>query len=219
MPSPIYGFPQLTGTTSERVSTNLTFQYVESLFGSAPTGINVSTPPSSPEDGSVYLINGTPTGIWTGKAGEVGVYTSSGWFYTTRHPYFNYVSSSWVPSSLLSFASIGTRNTFTQSQGVAPVALTDGATIPVDAALSNNFTVTLGGNRQFLNPTNMVAGYIYNYFIGQDATGNRVPTWDTDYNFGDDGVPTPSTGANKVDWLSFYCNGTQFLFAGIKKGF
>ena len=40
------------------------------------------------------------------------------------------------------------------------VTLTDGATITPDFSTSNNFTVTLGGNRTLANPTNIVAGQL-----------------------------------------------------------
>ncbi len=121
MTSPIYGFPELTGTTSERVNTNLTFRYIESLFGSAPTGVNVFTPPTAPTDGSVYLVNSgglgnptPPTGIWSGKSGQVGVYTSSGWFYTNKHPNYTYVSDVWSVGGLgTTNLSVGNRTSTT----------------------------------------------------------------------------------------------------------
>jgi hypothetical protein len=97
MTSPIYGLPELTPTTVERTNTNLVVRYLESLVGAVPT-VNVSTVPSSPSDGSVYLINGVPTGIWSGKAGQVGIYTISGWFYVPTHPKYQYASGTWVSS-------------------------------------------------------------------------------------------------------------------------
>ena len=251
MPSALYGLPELTGTTVERTSTNLNFRYIESLFGSVPTGVNVSTPPGIPTDGSVYLINSggvgnptPPTGIWSGKAGQGGIYTSSGWFYTNRHPQYTFGSDVWTQASgggggaattnasllttgTLNDARLSTNvpllvakvNTFTKAQGVAPIALTDGASIAVDLSLSNNLTITTAGNRAFANPTNMVAGHSFNLFVTQDSVGTRVPTWGSAYKFGTNGVPTPSTNANSTDWYKFYCDGTNLLFEGIVTGF
>ncbi len=110
-------------------------------------------------------------------------------------------------------------NTYTKAQGVTPVALTYGSTIPVDATLSNSFTVTLGGNGQFLNPTGLINGFIYNYFITQDGTGSRIPTWDTSYSFGVAGIPTLSTAAGKLDWLRFIYIAGKLCFAGASIGF
>lgn len=227
MTSPLYGFPELTGTTVERTATNLNFRYIESLFGSAPTGVNVFTPPTAPTDGSVYLINSggvgnptPPTGIWSGKSGQVGVYTSSGWFYTNKHPQYTFGSGYvWTQTGGGgSGVQLGTVNTFTKSQGIAPVALTDGSNIAVDLSLSNNLTVTTAGNRAFANPTNMVAGHSFNLFVTQDSVGNRVPTWGSAYKFGTNGVPTPSTNANTTDWYQFYCDGSSMIFDRLVKG-
>jgi len=67
-------------------------------------------------------------------------------------------------------------NSFTGAQTVAFVALTDAATITTDAALSNSFGVTLGGNRTLANPTNMRNGGIYNWRIKQPASGGPWST-------------------------------------------
>jgi Protein of unknown function (DUF2793) len=97
MTSPVYGFPELTPTTVERTNTNLVVRYLESLMGAVPT-VNVSTVPTAPSDGSVWLINGVPTGIWSDKAGQVGIYTVSGWFYVPTHPKYLYSSGTWGSS-------------------------------------------------------------------------------------------------------------------------
>lgn len=100
---------------------------------------------------------------------------------------------------------LGRSQTYTAAQGTAQVALTDGATISVNAALSNSFTVTLGGNRTLANPTNTVAGFTYVFRIVQDATGSRTLAYGTNYKFPGGTVPTLSTAANAVDILTCYC--------------
>ena len=47
----------------------------------------------------------------------------------------------------------------------------------------NNFTVTLGGNKSFPDPTNTVDGYFYKYFAGEDSLVDQVPTWKMAYKF------------------------------------
>jgi hypothetical protein len=95
-------------------------------------------------------------------------------------------------------------NIYTGNQSVTPVALTDAATIAVDAALSNNFYVTLGGNRTIGNPTNLTDGMIINLVIKQDGTGSRTGTFASKWDFGLAGAPTLSTGASKIDFVSAY---------------
>lgn len=92
----------------------------------------------------------------------------------------------------------------------APVALTDGVTIAVDASLSNVFTVTLGGNRTLSNPTNLQAGQAFQVIVTQDGTGNRTLAFGTAYKFSGSSTLTTTIGA--IDMLSFRAqNGTTIL--------
>ncbi|HEY9764635.1 MAG TPA: hypothetical protein V6D07_19060 [Trichocoleus sp.] len=109
--------------------------------------------------------------------------------------------------------------TYTQAQSVTTVVLTDGAVISVDASASNVFRVTIAGNRQVDNPTNLTDGETLLICVIQDGTGGRTLTWGANYDFGTDGTPTLSTAAGKMDILSFLSNGSKLFFCGIKKGF
>lgn len=87
------------------------------------------------------------------------------------------------------------------------VDLTDGATIAVDAALGNIFTVTLGGNRTLSNPTNPNRGQKIIIRVKQDGTGSRTLSFDTKYRFSTDlPSPTLSTTGGKTDYLGFIYN-------------
>lgn len=101
-----------------------------------------------------------------------------------------------------------TKNVFTKAQVIDEVTLTDAATVAIDATASNNFQLTLGGDRTIANPTGMVKGQVVNIVLKQDATGNRLATWGSKWDFGLAGVPVLSTGANKIDFVSAYYNGT-----------
>jgi hypothetical protein len=89
----------------------------------------------------------------------------------------------------------------------APVALTDAASILVNAALGNLFTVTLGGNRALANPTNPAPGQRLTFRVTQDGTGSRTLSYGTAYNFGS-GIPAPTltTTAGEWDYLGFLYN-------------
>ncbi len=102
---------------------------------------------------------------------------------------------------------IATDQTWSGSQRNAWVELTDGATVAVDFATSNNFYVTVGGNRTIGSPSNLVAGQSGMLVVEQDGTGTRVTTFHAAWDFGDTGNPTPNTTAAKkavvtyvVDW-------------------
>jgi len=83
------------------------------------------------------------------------------------------------------------------------VALTDGATIALDLSLSNQFSVTLAGNRTLANPTNAVAGLSGTIIVQQDATGSRTLSYGANYKWPGGVAPTLSTGANAVDVISY----------------
>lgn len=112
----------------------------------------------------------------------------------------------------------GLVNTYTKAQGVAPVALTDATTVATDASLSNNFTLTIGGNRTLGNPTNMVAGHVYNWIITQDVTGSRTLAYGSLFKWQGGVIPALSTVAGSVDMVSAMYDGTRLL-ASFGKGY
>ena len=101
------------------------------------------------------------------------------------------------------YAGIDTAQTFTKGQRGEITTLTDGATITPDMADSNNFTVTLGGNRTLANPSNLTAGQSGSIFIVQDGTGSRTLAYGTQYDFIGGTAPTLSTAASSVDRIDY----------------
>ena len=101
------------------------------------------------------------------------------------------------------YAGIDTAQTFTKGQRGEITVLTDGATITPDFADSNNFSVTLGGNRTLANPTNTVAGQSGSLFITQDGTGSRTLAYGTNYDFAGGTAPTLSTTAGAIDRIDY----------------
>ena len=93
--------------------------------------------------------------------------------------------------------------TFTAGQRGEVTALTDAASIATDLALSNNFSVTLAGNRTLANPTNTVAGQSGSIFITQDDTGSRTLAFGTNFKFVAGTAPTLSTAAASVDRIDY----------------
>ena len=112
-------------------------------------------------------------------------------------------------------AVLGTAQQYTRTHNFTATALTDGATVAWDLSQNQVAVVTLGGNRAMGNPTNIVAGAVYILIVKQDATGGRTLSFpfgtsgagNTGYRFAGatsaSGAPTLSTGANKIDILTF----------------
>ena len=93
--------------------------------------------------------------------------------------------------------------TFTAGQRGEVTALTDASSIATDLALSNNFSVTLAGNRTLANPTNTVAGQSGSIFITQDGTGSRTLAFGANFKFVGGTAPTLSTAAASVDRIDY----------------
>ena len=93
--------------------------------------------------------------------------------------------------------------TYTAGQRGEITTLTDAATIAVDFADSNNFSVTLGDNRTLGNPTNQVAGQSGSLFVVQDGTGSRTLAFSSDWEFTGGTAPTLSTAASAVDRIDY----------------
>jgi fibronectin-binding autotransporter adhesin len=92
-------------------------------------------------------------------------------------------------------------------------ALTSSSTITVNCATARVHTVTLGTNTEF-NITNLPTGGTCTIIITQDGAGSRTATFGTD---GSAAVKFPSgssvlsTGANDIDVVSIFNDGTNFL--------
>ena len=110
---------------------------------------------------------------------------------------------------------------FTGYLAPAVFALTDGATITVDASKGNVFTVTLGGYRTLASPTNPVAGQAIRFHVTQDGTGSRTLSYGAAYDFGTAGTPTLTTTAGKMDILGFAYDGglAKWCYLGSGPGF
>jgi len=109
--------------------------------------------------------------------------------------------------------------TFTAAQRGTITALTDGATITPDFAVTNNYSVTLGGNRTLANPTNIAAGQSGAIFISQDATGSRTLAFGSYWDFPAGTAPTLTTTANAVDLLVYTVRTTTSIQAQLIANF
>ena len=114
-------------------------------------------------------------------------------------------------------AELNTAQTFTAGQRAEITALTDAATITANFADSNNFSVTLGGNRTLSNPTNIVAGQSGSIFISQDGSGSRTLAYDSYWDFAGGTAPTLSTAANAVDRLDYIVRTSTSIHAVLTK--
>tara|TARA_Y100000004_G_scaffold165620_1_gene196652 strand:- start:75 stop:584 length:510 start_codon:yes stop_codon:yes gene_type:complete len=116
-------------------------------------------------------------------------------------------------SSLIEQPGLETAQTFTAGQRGEVTTLTDGANISINLADSNNFTVTLAGNRTLDNPSNIVAGQSGSIFVVQDGTGSRTLAFGSYYDFAGGTAPTLSTAASSVDRIDYIVRSSTSIHA------
>lgn len=123
------------------------------------------------------------------------------------------VKSIYTGSDVTSLGEVA--NTDTIDGGVAGTitALTDGATVTPDFDLSNNFSLTLGGNRTLANPSNLTAGQSGVIVITQDGTGSRTLAYGSYFKFPQGTAPTLTTTAAAVDVLCYYVESSTRITA------
>jgi len=103
--------------------------------------------------------------------------------------------------------------------GYSPtITITDGATLSWDTSLGQVAQVTLGGNRTFDAPTNLVNGGFYSLLIIQDGTGSRTISWNAVFDFAGGTAPTLSTAAGAKDLITWRSDGTNMLEVGRSLG-
>lgn len=107
------------------------------------------------------------------------------------------------------------------AQVVAPVTLSDAATVATDASLGTLFRVTLGGDRTLGNPTNMSDGCVYTWEVKQDATGGRGLSFASKWDFGDlpTFYPTPTAGATDVITARYHSSADKLRVLGYAGGY
>ena len=110
-------------------------------------------------------------------------------------------------------ADLDTANNWTKGQRGEITALSDGSTITPNFNDSNNFSVTLGGNRTLANPSNLTAGQSGSIFITQDGTGSRTLAYGSYWDFAAGTAPTLTTTASAVDRIDYVVRTTSSIHA------
>lgn len=61
------------------VSFNHAIRWLHAMVVGHAISISLNTPPGSPNDDDMYRVGASPTGDWSGHAGELALYNSDGW--------------------------------------------------------------------------------------------------------------------------------------------
>lgn len=191
------------------------------LSGTLSANVNVIVPSRS----KMYLIDNGTTGAFTvtvkTSAGS-GVVVPQGKItvvYVDGTNVKPLITSGAVDADTLDgldstqFARTDAFNQFTKGRANTRVALTDAATIDVDASLGEFFGVTIAGNRTFTF-SHAADGSYFELYITQDATGSRMVTWPSNIVWKGGAAPVLTTAANATDKVTFRYNNAASVWYG-----
>jgi len=108
--------------------------------------------------------------------------------------------------------------TFTAAQrgSISAITVASGDTTEtLDFATANNFALTLENTASctLANPSNLTAGQSGSIFVVQDATGGRLLTYGSQWDFAGGTAPTLSTAASAVDRIDYVVRTTSSIHA------
>ncbi len=112
-------------------------------------------------------------------------------------------TTAFVQSASGGSGSVSSVNTWTAGQRAEITTVTDATSLDINLDDSNNFQITLGGNRTLNAPTNQVAGQSGSIFIIQDSTGSRTLTYNTAWDFAGGAAPVLTTAAGSCDRIDY----------------
>lgn len=106
--------------------------------------------------------------------------------------------------------------TFTAAQrGTISTLMPFGTTVTPNFNTSNNYTITLGANLTFANPSNISAaeGQSGSIFLVQDSTGSRTASWGSSWEFAGGVAPVLTTTAGAIDRIDYVVRSTNSIHA------
>ncbi len=77
MTTPNIGLIELSNTAGNYLLANESFAIIDALLGKVVKDKDLNTPPGSPQNGDVYIIGTSPTGLWAGHAKKITFYSST----------------------------------------------------------------------------------------------------------------------------------------------
>lgn len=209
MTTPLLSIPELpTGQNASPETMNEAIRKLEAgAFGPFPIeDDDLLSPPGSPSDGQVYLINGTGSGGWTGHNNSVALYLSTGWVYYAIKEGMAF----WIKdeNKYLIALSASTFQEFTvSSSGITTNVRTVAGTsdTPTIADANGVIEFTNAGAITFTIPTNASVPFPIGTFIELHQAGAGAIT------------PTPAGGVTLDVRSGFSDTAGQFAIAAVRK--
>ena len=75
-----HGWPYLTaGQAQKELTHNEALALIDIAADAAAVSIGSNIPPPAPQVGQCWILGGSPTGAWSGRAESIACWTASGW--------------------------------------------------------------------------------------------------------------------------------------------
>lgn len=161
----------LQNSAANQVLANTTFALLDQLVQAGAVDKDLSSPPGSPANGALYIVGSSPTGAWSGKAGQLAFWLTSvnAWSFIVpkegflvhvndEDDFYKFNGSSW---EVFSGGSSG--------GGIASIVA--GAGIAVDATDPENPIISATGSGGMSNPMTAAGDIIIG---GSSGTPQRL---------------------------------------------
>lgn len=170
-----------------------------------------------PGSGYAYTASGTTLTLSAATSGTDTMYcVFIGKAVQTVTPPANTITAAMIVDGTITASEISSSTSFAFPVQIysAEATLTDGANIDWNLQTQQVAKVTLGGNRTFNAPTNLLAGAFCSLLVVQDTTGSRTITWNAVFKWAGGTAPTLSTGNSAKDLFVFRTDGTNLYEVG-----
>ena len=157
---------------------------------------------------SAFIAANTPSDT----ANSAAIY-ANGAFATANTKVANTSINTWTANQTFTVANVTNQLAVYGQAFQNIITLTDASTITMNLAQTNNFSVTLGGNRILANVANSTAGQSGFLVVRQDATGSRTLSFGSGWRFPSNTAPTLTTTANAVDLIVYTATTTSNVIA------
>ena len=150
--------------------------------------MSIATPPGSPNEGDLYVVASSPTGAWTGEAGNFAYFINAAWIILT--PYkgvtiYDFATSSpyvYNGSTFIGVIPNGGFNYYLSSPlPTIPTLPVTGLvlTLPSGTGVMNGTTVSFSA----ITSTTLTANYVYDYWLNTDGSWTIESQPKDDYPF------------------------------------
>lgn len=200
-------FPQ-TSAAALQTQVNTVSAALTSVNAALGTSIGTANAAITSINAAVVSVQGalTSTNAATARLGAANVFTAANDFRGVTSVSVLRAGGAVALNGATSVSTVSGGGTFAIRAGTwtPPVQLTDATSIAVNMALSNDFFVTLGGNRTIEAPTNCQPGQGGVIFIHQDGTGNRTLAWNQSvWKFPSSTAPTLTSTSSSRDAVAY----------------